>query len=514
MSERPDTIIILDFGSQYTQLIARRLREIQVYCEIHPFNYPLEKLKALSPKGLIFSGSPSSFYEAGSPAPARELFNLGIPILGICYGMQAVGEMFGGKVEKAPRREYGPVDIKILTDSPLFAEMKQEARVWMSHGDHLTAIPPDFIHTASADNAKFAAIEYPEQRIYLVQFHPEVTHTPDGAQIIRNFARRICAVKGGWTTEYFIRRAEKMISQRLKGSKALCALSGGVDSTVTSVLMHRAAPQQTLSIFIDNGLLRFEDRKVVEDFLSGKMGLNLKIVEAQDKFLHALKGVTDPESKRKIIGETFIRIFESSAKEWGQAKFLAQGTLYPDVIESVSVRGPSVTIKSHHNVGGLPQVMGLELIEPLKELFKDEVREVGRHLGLPEAIIRRHPFPGPGLGVRILGEVTDERLNILRQADAIFISELHRSGWYDKVSQALCVLLPVKSVGVMGDARTYEYVLALRSVNTEDFMTASWSNLPYKLLEKISNRIINEVKGVNRVVYDVSTKPPSTVEWE
>lgn len=514
MFERPDTIIILDFGSQYTQLIARRLREIRVYCEIHPFNTPVEKIESLQPMGLVFSGGPSSYYDESSPAPLKGLFELGVPILGICYGMHAIGEMFGGRVEKAPHREYGPIDMEIMSPSPLFTGMDKNVRVWMSHGDHLTSPPEGFIHIASASNAHYAALEHPDRKLYLVQFHPEVTHTPDGPRIIHNFARNICGAKGNWTPEYFISRSEEMIRRKVGGGKAVCAVSGGVDSTVAAALMHRAIPDQTLFIFVDNGLLRVEDRKLVEEVLKERFSPNFTILEVGNQFIDILKGVVDPEEKRKKIGEHFIRVFESAASEWGNARFLVQGTLYPDVIESVSVKGPSATIKSHHNVGGLPEAMGLELIEPLKELFKDEVREVGRHLGLPAEIIRRHPFPGPGLGVRITGEVTPERVEIVRKADSIFMEELHKSGWYEKISQALCVLLPVKSVGVMGDARTYEYVLALRSVDTEDFMTASWSPLPYELLGKVSNRIINEVEGVNRVVYDISTKPPATVEWE
>ena len=495
-------------------MIARRLREAKVYCEILPFDTPIERIKSAQPKGLIFSGGPSSVYQENAPQPVSEYFELGIPILGICYGMHVIGEMFGGKVEKASKKEFGSAKVKILHDSLLFAGLSGKFNVWMSHGDHLTSPPAGFIHTASSMNAEYAAVENPNQGLYLVQFHPEVTHTAEGKRIIRNFAYEICGVKGNWTPEFFISHSIEQIRNRLGKDKAICALSGGVDSTVAAVFMHRAAPEQSLAIFVDNGLLRDEDMTVIRKVLMSEMKLKVKIVEAEDIFLSNLSGIADPEQKRKIIGETFIRVFEEAAADWDEAKFLVQGTLYPDVIESQSVKGPSAIIKTHHNVGGLPEVMGLELIEPLKELFKDEVRQVGKILGLPESIVQRHPFPGPGLAVRILGEVTKARLEILRKADAIFIDELKKGEWYNKVAQALCVLLPVKSVGVMGDVRTYEYVLALRSVDTEDFMTAQWSRIPYDLLAAISNRIINEVEGVNRVVYDISTKPPATVEWE
>ena len=495
-------------------MIARRLREAKVYCEILPFDTPIERIKSAQPKGLIFSGGPSSVYQENAPQPVSEYFELGIPILGICYGMHVIGEMFGGKVEKASKKEFGSAKVKILHDSLLFAGLSGKFNVWMSHGDHLTSPPAGFIHTASSMNAEYAAVENPNQGLYLVQFHPEVTHTAEGKRIIRNFAYEICGVKGNWTPEFFISHSIEQIRNRLGKDKAICALSGGVDSTVAAALMHRATPEQSLAIFVDNGLLRNEDMTVIRKVLMGEMKLKVKIVEAEDIFLYNLSGITDPEHKRKIIGETFIRVFEEAAADWGEAKFLVQGTLYPDVIESQSVKGPSAIIKTHHNVGGLPEVMGLELIEPLKELFKDEVRQVGKILGLPESIVQRHPFPGPGLAVRILGEVTKAKLEILRKADAIFIDELKKGEWYNKVAQALCVLLSVKSVGVMGDVRTYEYVLALRSVDTEDFMTAQWSRIPYDLLAAISNRIINEVEGVNRVVYDISTKPPATVEWE
>ena len=514
MTERQEIIVIIDFGSQYTQLIARRLREAKVYCEIHPFNADIEKIRGLNPRGLVLSGGPSSIYDEGAPQLNPDLLELGIPVLGICYGMHAAADYLGGKTGSAERKEYGPADLEIAVDSPLFHGMEREVKVWMSHGDHVTALPEGFIRTASAWNAYHGAAENREKRIFLVQFHPEVTHTPDGPRIIRNFAYEICGVSGNWTTEYFIERTISEIRAKLGGDKLLCALSGGVDSTVTAALLHQAVPDQVIPVFVDNGLLRYEDREVIEGTLISGLGMEIRIVDAGDKFLLNLAGITEPEAKRKIIGETFIRVFEEAAGEWREVKYLAQGTLYPDVIESVSAGGPSATIKSHHNVGGLPEVMDLDLIEPLRELFKDEVRAVGRALGLPDLLVNRHPFPGPGLGVRILGEITQERLDILRGADRIFIGELRDSGWYEKVSQALCVLLPVKSVGVMGDARTYEYVLAMRSVNTVDFMTAQWSPIPQGLLGKIANRIINEISGVNRVVYDYSTKPPATVEWE
>ena len=514
MTERQEIIVIIDFGSQYTQLIARRLREAKVYCEIHPFNTDIEKIRGLNPRGLVLSGGPSSIYDEGAPQLNPDLLELGIPVLGICYGMHAAADYLGGKTGSAERKEYGPADLEIAVDSPLFHGMEREVKVWMSHGDHVTALPEGFTRTASAWNAYHAAAENREKRIFLVQFHPEVTHTPDGPRIIRNFAYEICGVSGNWTTEYFIERTISEIRAKLGGDKLLCALSGGVDSTVTAALLHQAVPDQVIPVFVDNGLLRYEDREVIEGTLISGLGMEIRIVDAGDKFLLNLAGITEPEAKRKIIGETFIRVFEEAAGEWREVKYLAQGTLYPDVIESVSAGGPSATIKSHHNVGGLPEVMDLDLIEPLRELFKDEVRAVGRALGLPDLLVNRHPFPGPGLGVRILGEITQERLDILRGADRIFIGELRDSGWYEKVSQALCVLLPVKSVGVMGDARTYEYVLAMRSVNTVDFMTAQWSPIPQGLLGKIANRIINEISGVNRVVYDYSTKPPATVEWE
>ena len=514
VTERQEIIVIIDFGSQYTQLIARRLREAKVYCEIHPFNTDIEKIRGLNPRGLVLSGGPSSIYDEGAPQLNPDLLELGIPVLGICYGMHAAADYLGGKTGSAERKEYGPADLEIAVDSPLFHGMEREVKVWMSHGDHVTALPEGFIRTASAWNAYHGAAENREKRIFLVQFHPEVTHTPDGPRIIRNFAYEICGVSGNWTTEYFIERTISEIRAKLGGDKLLCALSGGVDSTVTAALLHQAVPDQVIPVFVDNGLLRYEDREVIEGTLISGLGMEIRIVDAGDKFLLNLAGITEPEAKRKIIGETFIRVFEEAAGEWREVKYLAQGTLYPDVIESVSAGGPSATIKSHHNVGGLPEVMDLDLIEPLRELFKDEVRAVGRALGLPDLLVNRHPFPGPGLGVRILGEITQERLDILRGADRIFIGELRDSGWYEKVSQALCVLLPVKSVGVMGDARTYEYVLAMRSVNTVDFMTAQWSPIPQGLLGKIANRIINEISGVNRVVYDYSTKPPATVEWE
>ncbi len=508
-------ILILDFGSQYTQLIARRVRESHVYCEIHPFKISLSKIKEFSPKGIIFSGGPSSVYEEKAPSVDPEIYNLGIPILGICYGLQLMGHQLGGEVEPAKSREYGPATIQIEDPNELFKNIDtKDVKVWMSHGDALIKIPPGFKILAHSKNSPFAAIGNPERKLYGVQFHPEVAHTPCGRVLIDNFLFRICGCSPTWTMKSFIEETIDRVREEVKDDHVICALSGGVDSSVVAVLLHKAIGDRLHCVFVNNGLLRKGEAENIVRVFKDYFDINLIYVDASEKFLEKLKGVTDPEAKRKIIGNLFIEIFEQEAKKIKNVKYLAQGTLYPDVIESVSFKGPSATIKTHHNVGGLPERMQLKLIEPLRELFKDEVRTLGRELGLPESIVMRHPFPGPGLAIRIIGEVTKERLAILREADAIVLEEMSASGWYDKVWQAFAVLLPVKSVGVMGDERTYEQVVALRVVESVDAMTADWARLPYELLAKISNRIINEVRGVNRVVYDISSKPPSTIEWE
>ncbi len=510
-----EKILILDFGSQYTQLIARRVRELHVFSEIQPYHYPLEKIKQDSAiKGIILSGGPASVYEADAPKPDPGIFQLGIPILGICYGLQLIAAEFGGKVDPAARREYGRAELFIDRESDLFFEVDSPTVVWMSHGDHLTEVPPGFEILAHTENSPIAAIGNPEKQIYGIQFHPEVHHTVEGRQILQNFLYQIVGVQGDWSAQSFIQSQIEVIRQQVGNRRVLCALSGGVDSSVVAVLLHKAIGDQLTCVFVDTGLLRANEAQEVETVFREHFHINLISVNARQLFLSKLRGVTDPEQKRKIIGNTFIEVFEAEARKSGPFDFLAQGTLYPDVIESVSFKGPSETIKTHHNVGGLPEKMNFQLIEPLRELFKDEVREVGRQLGLPEKIIGRHPFPGPGLAIRILGEVTEERLEILRQADAIYIHELRQAGLYDQIWQAFAVLLPVKSVGVMGDQRTYEYVLALRAVVSVDGMTADWFHFPFDFLAQVSNKIINQVKGVNRVVYDVSSKPPATIEWE
>ncbi len=514
-------VLILDFGSQYTQLIARRVREAKVYCEIFPYNTGIEKVRAFNPKGIILSGGPSSVYDEGAPLIGPEHLGLGVPVLGICYGMQLITHLLGGQVARSARREYGRAELEIDDEGDLLRSVGgtgegtagSSAVVWMSHGDRIERMPDGFKTIAHTANSPTAAMADRRRRLWGVQFHPEVAHTPQGLRILRNFLFGICGCEPSWTMGSFIDYSVGLIRERVGGGKVICALSGGVDSTVAAAIVHRAVREQLTCVFVNNGVLRKgEAERVRETFR--RMGLNLDYVDASGTFLSRLKGVEDPEKKRKIIGNTFIEVFEAEAGGAKGAEFLAQGTLYPDVIESVSFKGPSAVIKSHHNVGGLPERMRLKLIEPLRELFKDEVRELGGELGLPDDIIWRQPFPGPGLAIRILGEVTEERLEIIREADAIVLEEVKKAGLYREIWQSFAVLLPIKTVGVMGDERTYENVVAVRAVNSRDGMTADWVRLPYDLLGVISNRIINEIKGVNRVCYDISSKPPSTIEWE
>ncbi len=509
-------ILILDYGSQYTQLIARRVREAHVYCEIHPFHMSLEGVRAFQPKGIILSGGPSSVYEKDAPWNPPDLFRLGIPTLGICYGMQLMTHVLDGRVAKSSKREYGRSELFIDDPQDLFAGLDQEKpiQVWMSHGDRIEVPPPDFQVIAHSPNSPVAAIRNKNLQAYGVQFHPEVVHTPQGKEILQNFLFQVCKCPADWTMESFAVKTVHSLKEQIGREKIICGLSGGVDSSVVAVLLHKAVGSQLTSIFVDNGLLRKDEARKVKELFGFNLGLNLRVVDARDLFLEKLAGVVDPEQKRKIIGNEFIYLFEKEAQKAGGATYLAQGTLYPDVIESVSFKGPSAKIKSHHNVGGLPERMHLKLIEPLKELFKDEVRAVGRELGLPPELIERHPFPGPGLAVRTLGAVNQEDLVLLREADAIVEEEMRRTGWYTRVWQAFAVLLPVCTVGVMGDERTYERVAVLRVVQSLDGMTADWVPLPAEVLGTISNRIINEVRGINRVVYDISSKPPSTIEWE
>jgi len=511
-----ERILILDFGSQYTQLIARRVRECQVYAEIYPYHTPLAKIREYHPKGIILSGSPASIHDRDAPRADRDLLSEGIPVLGICYGMHFMAECCGGTVEQSERREFGSAALILDEPNDLFKNFSSGASlpVWMSHGDRITVMPPGFISIAHSSNSPAAAIRSISRRHYGVQFHPEVVHTPQGKQMLENFLFGICACKPGWTMQSFIAGSIASIRDTVGGQQVICGVSGGVDSTVAAVLLHRAIGGQLHCIFIDNGLLRMSEPERVVECFQNRLGISLIHADASEAFLQRLSGVTDPERKRKIIGEEFILRFEQEARTLGRVDFLAQGTLYPDVIESISLKGPSATIKSHHNVGGLPERMNLKLIEPLRELFKDEVRTLGRELGIPGELINRQPFPGPGLAVRILGPVTRDGLALLRSADAIVLEEIKQASIYDKVWQSFAVLLPVKTVGVMGDERTYENVVALRAVNSVDGMTADWARLPHELLARISNRIINEVKGINRVVYDISSKPPSTIEWE
>ncbi len=514
-----ETVLILDYGSQYSQLIARRVRELGVYSELHSFNVPLDTIRSLKPKGIILSGGPFSAYEQGAPISSSEIFNLGVPILGICYGLQLIAYQLGGEVDSAARREYGHADLVIDDRSDLFAGIGTQGggsplKVWMSHGDHLTKLPPGFEPIGHTENAPICAIRDSRRKIFGVQFHPEVVHTPIGKDVLKNFLFRICDCRGGWNPSSFIQSATAEIRQRVGGGKVICALSGGVDSSVAAVLLHRALGEKLFCIHIDNGLMRKGESEQVLRTFRDSYKINLDYVDATDRFLGELGGVSEPERKRKIIGKLFIDIFEEEAGKLGQVDYLAQGTLYPDVIESTSFRGPSATIKTHHNVGGLPEKMNLKLIEPFRELFKDEVRAVGTELGLADELIWRHPFPGPGLAVRVLGEITRERLALLREADAIFVEEIKRAGLYRDIWQGFVVLLPVRSVGVMGDGRTYEYTAAIRAVASVDGMTADWFRIPHEVLATVSSRITNEVRGINRVVYDISSKPPATIEWE
>ncbi len=513
-------IVILDFGSQYTQVIARRIRECQVYSQIVRHDIPASELKALHPRGIILSGGPSSVYGKAAPQPDRAIFDLGVPILGICYGVQLMAHHLGGKVEHSTHREYGRGQLHVSSDCALFSGLGEIVDIWNSHGDKVTKMPRGFRAVGKTSNAPYAAIEQPKKRFYGIQFHPEVVHTPRGKEIIQNFVYGICGSRMDWTMGSFIDQTCAEIRAKVGTDHVLLGLSGGVDSSVAAALLHKAIGDQLTCVFVNNGLLRENEAEAVRRIFGDNFHIKLKYVDASARFLRRLKGVTDPERKRKIIGNEFVRVFEDATKSLARGgkskfKFLAQGTLYPDVIESVAIGGnPAALIKSHHNVGGLPKNMKFKLVEPLRELFKDEVREVGAQLGLPKEVVQRQPFPGPGLAVRILGEITRERLRILRDADTIVVSEMKASEWYYKVWQSFAVLLPVRSVGVMGDERTYESTIALRIVESQDGMTADWVRLPYELLARISTRIINEVKGVNRVCYDISSKPPSTIEWE
>jgi len=508
-----EKVLVLDFGSQYTQLIARRTRELGVYSEIKPYNIAANDIRKDSPKAIILSGGPSSVWGVGSPRVDLEILSLGIPVLGICYGLQTLVFQLGGEVERSQKREYGPAVLNLMTEDPLFSGVKKRSDVWMSHGDRVLRVPEGFRAIADTRNTECAAVRNADGDIYGVQFHPEVVHTEFGTKMLSNFLFHVADLIGNWTAGSFIEHTIRDIRERVGDGKIICGLSGGVDSSVAAVLINEAVGRRLYCIFVDTGCMRLNEAKEVCDAFS-EFEMNFIHVDASERFLARLKGIEDPETKRKIMGEQFVRVFEEEAEKISGVSFLAQGTLYPDVIESVSVKGPSAVIKSHHNVGGLPEKMNLKIVEPLRELFKDEVRSVGKKLGLDSFLIGRHPFPGPGLAIRIMGEVTPERLSILRHADSIFIEELEKSGVYDDIWQAFCVFIPVKTVGVMGDERTYENVCVLRAVSSTDGMTADWSKISYDLLGEISVRIINEVKGINRVVYDISTKPPSTIEWQ
>lgn len=523
MQTTHDRILILDFGSQVTQLIARRVREAHVYCEVHPNDVSAEFIRAFAPKGIILSGSHMSAYEESNDQASEAVFEAGVPVLGICYGMQTMAQQLGGKVESGAKREFGYAEVRARNHTKLLEgieDFRTEAgegmlKVWMSHGDKVTELPPGFKVMCSTPSCPIAGMCDESRGFYAVQFHPEVTHTVKGRDILNRFVLTVCGCRPDWVMGNYVNEAVAKIREEVGGDEVILGLSGGVDSSVTAALIHRAIGRRLTCVFVDNGLLRKGEREQVRDTFEKNMGLKLIVVDAVDRFMTALAGVSDPEQKRKIIGREFVNVFQEEAAKIQNAKWLAQGTIYPDVIESAGAKTKKAkVIKSHHNVGGLPDTLHLKLLEPLRSLFKDEVRELGIELGLPAEMVYRHPFPGPGLGVRILGEVKKEFADLLREADAIFIEELRRAGWYDKVSQAFVVFLPVKSVGVMGDGRTYEWVVSLRSVETSDFMTAKWSELPYDLLGTVSNRIINEVRGINRVVYDVSGKPPATIEWE
>jgi len=507
-------IAILDFGSQYTQLIARRIREANVYSAILPYHIDVDKLKMNPPKGIILSGGPASVYENQAPVCDKKIFELGIPILGICYGAQIIAQLLGGKVTKTSQAEYGRIDIIIDNREYIFYGFPKETACWMSHQDLIKDLPLNFKAAAHSENTKVAAMVNREKKIYGIQFHPEVTHTPLGKKLLKNFLYRICQCRLGWNLQSFIQQSVKEIKEKVGKSIVVAGVSGGIDSLVAAVLTHKAIGDQLHCIFINNGLLRKREAEEVQEGFKANFKIDLIYVDASERFLKKLKGVSDPEIKRKIVGEEFIRVFEEKAKDIGKVEYLLQGTLYPDVIESISLKGPSSKIKSHHNVGGLPEEMELKVLEPLKYLFKDEVRKVAKELKFPEEVIWRQPFPGPGLSVRIIGSVDKEKLDILREADEVIKQEMKKNGLYKKVWQSFGILLPIKTVGVMGDIRTYDFVLALRTVTSDDGMTANWVKIPYEILGEISSRIINEVKGINRVVYDVSSKPPATIEWE